>query len=93
MVQRSGEGPLLPEQVAIALQAELGDRCRWGVSLSGNTLYVDGIARDDNRRLFRFGSLGQPITRIALETCLRRFGLSSTGMANYLFQRLPPEPP
>ena len=89
MVERSGEGQLLPEDVAIALQAELGDRCRQGVSHSGETLYVDGIGRDGNRRLFRFAALDESVTCSALETCLRRFGLSDTGMAEYLRQRVP----
>ena len=89
MVERSGEGQLLPKDIAIALQAELGDRCRWGVSHSGETLYVDGIGRDDNRRLFQFTALDQSVTRSALETCLRGFGLSYTGVAEYLRQRVP----
>ena len=90
MAQRSGEGPLLPEEVAIALQAALGDRCRWGVSPSDEYLHFDGMDRDGDRQSFRFGPSNRPIPRSVLQTCLRRFGLSNTGTAHYLLSRLPP---
>ena len=88
MVQRSGEDPLLPKEVAIALKAELEARCQWGVSPSDKSVHVDGIGPVGGRQSFRFGPPDQPISRSVLETCLRRFGLSDTGTADYLRGRL-----
>ena len=88
MVQRSGEDPLLPEEVAITLKAELGDRCRWGVSPSGKSVHIDGINRYGDRQSFRFGPPTRRVPRPVLETCLLRFGLSDTGTAEYLRGRL-----
>lgn len=90
MGQKSGGFPLLPEEVAITLKSALRDRCRWGVSPSDKSLHVDGIGRDGDRQSFRFGPPNRPISRSVLETCLRRFGLSNTGTAEYLLSRLPP---
>ena len=88
MGQRSGEGPLLPEELAITIRAALGDQCQWAVSHSDQSVHVDGIDRDGGRQSFRFGPPAQPISRSVLETCLRRFGLSDTGTAEYLRGRL-----
>lgn len=88
MVQRSGEGPLLPEELAITIRAALGDQCQWAVSHSGETLHVDGIDRSGDRQSFRFGPPNRRVPRPVLETCLRRFGLSDTGTAGYLRGRL-----
>lgn len=89
MVRTAREGPPLPQDVALAVKTELDPKCQLGQSASGTTLIIDAIGRDGKRRLYTLGPpLDQPVSSVDLGACLHRFGLSDTGTAKYLFQRL-----
>lgn len=89
MVRTAREGPPLPQDVALAVKAQLDPKCQLGQSASGTTLVIDAICHDGERRLYTLGPpLNRPISSVDLAACLRRFALSDTAMAKYLFQRL-----
>ena len=89
MVRTAREGPPLPQDVALAIKAQLDPMCQLGHSVSGTTLVIEAICPDGERRLYTFGTpLDRPVSSVDLAACLRRFGLSDTGTAKYLFQRL-----